>query len=78
MIAKVINDENGQFIELPKELVIDEKEVEVKKIGQALILMPAGTNWEVLQTVQNQISKDFMSEGRAEDVPQERDFSCWD
>ena len=74
MIVKVLNDEERQVIELPKEIRIDDSEVEVKKLGQAIILMPIGFNWDVLQTVHDAISDDFMAEGRAVDIPQEREI----
>ena len=48
-------------------------EVAVNKIGDIVILMPKENKWSGFLSSLNLFSEDFMSGGREEDIPQERD-----
>lgn len=73
MTAKVFENGRSQAVRLPKECRFDDSEVSVSKIGDVVILMPKGSEWNGFLSSLNMFSGDFMEDGRDEDSPQERE-----
>ncbi|MCI8697094.1 antitoxin [uncultured Acetatifactor sp.] len=73
MTAKLFENGRSQAVRLPKECRFSGDEVAVNKIGDIVILMPKENKWSGFLSSLNLFSEDFMSGGREEDIPQERD-----
>ena len=73
MTAKLFENGRSQAVRLPKECRFSGEEVAVNKIGDIVILMPKENKWSGFLSSLNLFSEDFMSGGREEDIPQERD-----
>ena len=68
MTAKIFEIEGSQAVRLPKEYRFDTNEVSINKIGNIVLLSPKSDKWEsVLQAI-DMFSKDFLAEGRANQV----------
>ena len=68
MTAKIFEIEGSQAVRLPKEYRFDASEVSINKIGNIVLLSPKSDKWEsVLQAI-DMFSKDFLAEGRANQV----------
>lgn len=68
MTAKIFEIEGSQEVRLPKEYRFDVSEVSINKIGNIVLLSPKSDKWEsVLQAI-DMFSKDFLAEGRANQV----------
>lgn len=53
---------NGQEISIPKELKIDDNKVYLKKVGNALYLIPFNNPWQNMQDSLANFTDDFMNE----------------
>ena len=73
MTAKVFENGRSQAVRLPKECRFSSDEVMVNKIGEIVILLPKKSKWESFMKAIDMFSEDFMEDGRAEDVMQERE-----
>ena len=73
MTAKLFENGRSQAVRLPKECRFSGGEVAVNKIGDIVILMPKDNKWSGLLSSLNLFSEDFMSDGREENILQERD-----
>ncbi len=73
MTAKLFENGRSQAVRLPKECRFSGDEVAGNKIGDIVILMPKENKWSGFLSSLNLFSEDFMSGGREEDIPQERD-----
>ena len=73
MTAKLFENGRSQAVRLPKECRFSGDEVAVNKIGDIVILMPKENKWLGFLSSLNLFSEDFMSGGREEEIPQERD-----
>nr|WP_296456060.1 type II toxin-antitoxin system VapB family antitoxin [uncultured Acetatifactor sp.] len=73
MTAKLFENGRSQAVRLPRECRFSGDEVAVNKIGDIVILMPKENKWSGFLSSLNLFSEDFMSGGREEDIPQERD-----
>ena len=73
MTAKVFENGRSQAVRLPKECRFQGEEVAVNKIGDAVILLPKENKWAGFLAGLNLFTDDFMSEGRADDMIQERE-----
>ncbi|GBU23347.1 hypothetical protein R80B4_03264 [Fibrobacteres bacterium R8-0-B4] len=70
--ARLFVDGKSQAVKLPKEYNFRGENVYVQKIGEAVILVPVDKEWEVFMHGLNSFSDDFMSDGRLQEVDQER------
>lgn len=70
LTAKVFENGRSQAVRLPKEYRFDCDEVNVNKIGDAVILMPKKSKWHGV-LLMNQFPDDFMVDGRNQ--PKEAD-----
>lgn len=73
MTAKVFENGRSQAVRLPKECRFNTDEVVVNKIGDIVMLMPETNRWNSFMQAVNMFSDDFMENGRADDIGQERD-----
>ncbi len=73
MTAKVFENGRSQAIRLPKECRFSSDEVMVNKIGDIVILLPKHDKWDSFMRAIDMFSDDFMADGRAIDVSQERE-----
>ena len=68
MTAKIFEIEGSQEVRLPKEYRFDVSEISINKIGNIVLLSPKSDKWEsVLQAI-DMFSKDYLAEGRANQV----------
>ena len=73
MTAKVFENGRSQAIRLPKECRFNSDEVMVNKIGDIVILLPKQNKWDSFMRAIDMFSDDFMADGRATDISQERE-----
>ena len=73
MTAKVFENGRSQAIRLPKECRFTSDEVMVNKIGDIVILLPKQNKWDSFMRAIDMFSDDFMADGRATDISQERE-----
>lgn len=71
--AKLFDNGRSQAVRLPKEYRFSGDEVLVNKIGDIVLLMPKNNQWAGLLSSLNLFTSDFMQNGRAEEVSQERE-----
>ena len=71
--AKIFQSGNSQAVRLPKNFRFDEKEVEIVKRGDEIILRKIPKDLKLVANLFNDLSADFMSDGRDQPAPQERD-----
>ena len=70
--AKIFMNGRSQAIRLPKKYRFEGSEVYIKKVGNAVMLIPYEAPWQMLQDSLSLFSDDFM-ETREQPVPQERE-----
>ena len=59
--AKIFQSGRSQAVRLPKEYRFDGTQVFIKKIGNAVVLLPYQGGWQVLFDSLDQFSMDFMA-----------------
>jgi antitoxin VapB len=69
--AKLFKNGQSQAVRLPKEFRFPGREVQIKKIGQAVVLLPPKMGWSSLTESLAQFSEDFMA-GRKQPKLQKR------
>lgn len=69
---KIKNDAGHQAIPIPDNFKLDGEEVYIKKIGNALYIIPISKPWQNLFDSLDSFTPDFM-ETRNEGQPQERE-----
>ncbi len=73
MTAKIFENGRSQAVRLPRECRFSGEEVAVNKIGDIVMLMPKENKWSGFLNSLNLFSEDFMSDGRKDNIPQERE-----
>lgn len=73
MTAKIFENGRSQAVRLPRECRFSGEEVVVNKIGDIVMLMPKENKWSGFLNSLNLFSEDFMSDGRKDSIPQERE-----
>ena len=71
LTAKLFQNGQSQAVRLPKECRFDDDEVYIKKIGDLVLLIPRGKEWEIFINGVNGFSDDFKVE-RLNDLPVDR------
>jgi antitoxin VapB len=71
-IAKIFMNGRSQAVRLPKKFRFEGSQVYIKKVGDAVILIPYQEPWQTLQDSLSMFSDDFM-ETRDQTTPQERE-----
>jgi antitoxin VapB len=70
--AKLFMNGRSQAVRLPKGFRFEGEEVFVKKMGNAVVLLPRRGSWETLYESLSAFSEDFMEERRQPSQEQER------
>lgn len=70
--AKLFQNGQSQAVRLPKAFRMPGNEVVIKKVGNAVVLLPIEHPWDTLFDSLEQFSDDFMVE-RQQQLPQTRD-----
>ncbi len=73
-IAKLFQNGQSQAVRLPKEFRFKGKTVFVKKIGNAVVILPMENPWEPLFDSLNRFSEDFMSTREQPQKQEREDF----
>ena len=60
--AKIFKNRRSQAVQLPKECEFAVDEVYICKIGEGVLLFPAGKAWDVLSDSIKHFSEDYMRE----------------
>ena len=60
--AKLFKNGQSQAVRLPREFRFQGKEVLIKKVGNAVLLIPESGSWDSMLSSLNQFSPDFMEE----------------
>lgn len=71
--AKVFENGRSQAIRLPKKFRFDTDEVLVHRFGKSVVLTPKDDLWETFMSGINGFTDDCFENGRAADIPSERD-----
>ena len=59
--AKLFKNGNSQAVRLPKAFRFEGDEVFIKKVGDAIVLLPESAPWQTLFDSLDQFSDDFMT-----------------
>ncbi len=70
--AKLFQNGQSQAVRLPKPFRLPGHEVYIKRVGNAIVLLPLEHPWDTLFQSLEQFSDDFMNERKQPEV-QERD-----
>jgi antitoxin VapB len=70
--AKLFKNGGSQAVRLPKEFRFEGSRVFIKKVGDAVVLLPRQDSWDVLFESLSQFTDDFMA-AREQPVPQDRE-----
>jgi antitoxin VapB len=70
--ARVFKSGNSQAVRIPKEFHLEDDEVEIRRKGDALILLPKKRSWTALYESLDKFTADFMAEGRNQPLVQKR------
>jgi len=71
-VAKLFKNGQSQAVRLPKEFRFEGTQVFIKRVGNAVLLLPEQDSWQVLFDSLGLFSDDFM-EGREQPEQQERE-----
>jgi antitoxin VapB len=70
--AKLFRNGQSQAVRLPKEFALPGHEVFVRRVGNAVLLVPKDDAWGQFETALRQFSDDFMND-RAQPSADERE-----
>ncbi len=62
--AKLFRNGESQAVRLPKEFRFEGSEVLIKRVGDAVVLLPKARSWETLVGSLAKFSPDFLKERR--------------
>lgn len=71
--AKLFKSGRSQAVRLPKEFRFEGEEVFIKKVGEAVVLLPSENSWRTLCESLDDFSEDFMAEREQPADQQERE-----
>ena len=71
--AKLFQNGQSQAVRLPKKYRFEGEKVIIKRLGNAVVLLPYEDSWSTLFDSLEQFSDDFMEEGRQQPESQERE-----
>lgn len=71
--AKIFKNGQSQAVRLPKEFRLEGDECYVKRMGNAIMLIPKKNSWQPLLDSVKRFSPDFMSERDQPTEQQERE-----
>ncbi len=71
--ARIFQSGNSQAVRLPKEFRFDVDQVEIFRQGNDIVLRQTPANAAAVFDLLTDLPADFMSEGREDTLPQERE-----
>ena len=71
--AKVFENGRSQAVRLPKKFRFDTDEVVVQQLGDAVILVPKSSVWNVFLDGVNSFTDDIFSDGRTQGEQESRE-----
>ncbi|MGK7899237.1 MAG: antitoxin [Xenococcus sp. (in: cyanobacteria)] len=71
--AKLFQNGQSQAVRLPKKYRFKGDKVIIKRLGNALVLLPYEDSWSILFDSLEKFSDDFMEEGRQQPESQKRE-----
>ena len=71
--AKLFQNGKSQAVRLPKKYRFPGDKVLIKRVGNAVVLLPYENSWEILFNSLEQFSDDFMASERQQPEQQERE-----
>ena len=71
--AKLFKNGQSQAVRLPKEFRFAGDSVNIKRVGNAVVLLPQDEPWETLFGALAEFSPDFMADGRQQPEQQMRE-----
>lgn len=71
--AKLFTNGGSQAVRLPKEFRFEGDEVLIRRLGQAVLLIPKEAAWDTFLEGLNGFTEDFMADGRGDLPAQQRD-----
>ena len=71
--AKLFQNGQSQAVRLPKKYRFEGEKVIIKRMGNAVVLLPCEDSWDTLFDSLEQFSDDFMEEDRQQPESQERE-----
>lgn len=66
--AKLFYNGRSQAVRLPREYRFDGEEVYIKKVGNAVVLIPKDKIWEVHEAGMDYFSEDYMDSRKQPDL----------
>jgi antitoxin VapB len=75
IVAKVFQNGRSQAIRLPKEVRVDTDEVYLKRTREGFLVIPRDP-WELFFEGVEEVSDDFMSEGRTQPEVERREWTA--
>lgn len=76
IVARVFMSGNSQAVHIPKEFRLDDAEVEIFRRGNELVLRKLHRKLTDAFHLLASMPDDFMSDGRIDSLPQEREAWC--
>lgn len=70
--AKLFRNGQSQAVRLPKEFALPGREVFVRRVGDAVLLIPSADPWSGFEAALGQFSDDFMAD-RVQPAAEERE-----
>jgi antitoxin VapB len=70
--AKLFKNGESQAVRLPKEFRFEGTEVFIKRVGNAVVLLPANRSWDSLMSSLDQFPPDFMESREQPTRPDDR------
>lgn len=71
--AKIFENGRSQAVRLPKKYRFTGDEVFVQRVGQAVVLLPKESRWEIFLNGLNGFTDDIFEDGRYQGVLTERE-----
>lgn len=71
--AKLFQNGQSQAVRLPKKYRFEGEQVIIKRVGDAVVLLPYQDSWSTLFASLENFSDDFMAEGRQQPEQQMRE-----
>lgn len=60
--AQLIQEEHAQIVRLPENIHIEGQRVQIKTIGNVVVLIPEHNPWQIFFDSLNQFTDDFMAD----------------
>ncbi len=72
--ASLFKNGSSQAVRIPKEFRFKGERVEIKKIGNCILLIPIGSSWDSFIDSLDEFSEDFMEERKQPELQQREAF----